>query len=92
MMKFLTPHRIGVLKGDQPVACKCYVHLVRHHDLKKGNETLSIHTDEELREEKVLKKAELYGLEEDVQIGASLTEKQVEALTLLMIDFKELFA
>lgn len=42
MMKFLSPHGIGVEKGKQPVVHNCYVHSLHCHILMKGNETISI--------------------------------------------------
>lgn len=47
------PHRIGVVKGDQPVARSCHLNSVRHHVLKnKERESMSIHLDDGMREEK----------------------------------------
>lgn len=43
IMKFLTPHGIRVMRGDQLVARNCYVHSIQCHVLKKKEmETLSI--------------------------------------------------
>lgn len=53
LLKFLTPHRIGVVRGYPPVARRCYVHLVRRHTLKK-KKIVSIQMNEDLREEKVV--------------------------------------
>lgn len=80
------------------VAHNCYVLSLRHHVLKKGKETLSIQTEEDPREEKSRPKS-VEGLKEgrsgwnekECEIGASLTEEHTEALTLLLIEFKELF-
>lgn len=52
LLKFLTPHGIGVVRGDQPVTQKCYVQLVRYRAQKK--ETLSIQTDEDPKGEEKL--------------------------------------
>lgn len=53
MMKFLTPHMIGVVKGKLTVAGSCYVQSVRRHVVKnKEKETMSIQTDEDYREER----------------------------------------
>lgn len=80
MMKFTTPHGIGVVKGDLPVACSCYVHSLHCHILKiKEKENLSIKMDEDLREKKSqlmplegLKKFKVNKLKKTVQIRASL--------------------
>lgn len=48
LLKFLTPHGIGTMGGDQPVANIYYFELVQHRAHKK--ETLSIQTDEGPRE------------------------------------------
>lgn len=49
MMKLSTPHVIGVVSGDQPVAHTCYVHYVRRHVLKR-KERLAIQTEKDPRE------------------------------------------
>lgn len=66
---------------------------------EEENETLSIQTNENPREEKNcptpvggLKKVQLDGPYKVVQIGATLLKEQVEALTVLLIEFKEIFS
>lgn len=98
MMKFRTPHEKGVVKVDQPLACTCYIHSVRHHVLKK-KESLQIQTDEDPREERGrakplerLANLEIDGPEKTVQIGATLPREEAKALVTILVEFKELFA
>lgn len=72
-MKFMTPHRIGLVRGDQPRTRSFYVHSVRRHVFKK--ETLFIQTEGDPRKERShpqpvegFKKVEVDGLEKMVQI------------------------
>lgn len=78
---------------------RCYVHSVWCHVLKnKDNETLSLQPYEDPREEnnqptsiEGLNKVQIDGPDKVVQIGVTLPNEQVEALTLLLIEFKEIF-
>lgn len=87
LMKFPTPHGIGLVRGDQPVARNYYVHSARRHVLKK-NEALSNQIEEDPREERIFPKS-VEGL---WKVEALLPTEQVDALALLLIYFKELFA
>lgn len=78
------------------MACSCYVHSVHYHVLKK--ETLSIQIEEDPREERSrpqpvegVRKVEVDDLEKAVQIGAALPEEEAKALSMLLVEFMELF-
>lgn len=79
LLKFLIPHGIGVVKGDQPGARSCYVQSTRFRVLKK--EIVSIQTDEDPKERMVLltpveglRKIQIEGTNKVVQIVATLPE------------------